>query len=424
MSFPATGILDIFATDPKSIFDSVEFLMFVADRRKFLRDTALASSAFLLPSMNRSNWGFAQETEFPKQVGKLTAYETLPMNAEPALADLVQSWMTPNDLFYIRSHGGVPKVDGKNFRLIVDGMVRQKLELSLEELSQFAKKEIVVTMTCAGNRRYEHSKISPIKGVPWHEGAIGNAKWGGVLLSAVLKKAGVLPEASHVWFDGLDEVSHGDGIIPFGASIPLRKAMDDTPTMPGALLCTKMNGRDLEPDHGFPLRTIVPGYIGARSVKWLGRITVSDRPTANHFVSTAYKLVQEGSDLEWDEQGPIYRYPINSAICTPAADSKLKVGKATVAGYALPPGEAGRTIRAVMLSADGGKTWLRAQISSPVNEYCWVLWKADVDVTSKTEEIIVRAVDSENTRQPPRANWNLKGYMYNAWHRMPVTIES
>ena len=397
--------------------------MSIVDRRRFLRETAVASGTLLLPGLMGKNLVFAQESEFPKQVGRLTAYETLPMNAEPALADLVQSWMTPNDLFYIRSHAGVPKVDAKNFRLTVDGMVRQKLELSLAELAEFAQKEVVATMTCAGNRRYEHSKVSPIKGVPWREGAIGNAKWSGIPLSAVLQKAGVLPDATHVWFDGLDEVAHGDGIIPFGASIPLRKAMDDTETTPGALLCTKMNEEVLALDHGYPLRTVVPGYIGARSVKWLGRITLSDRPSPNHFVATAYKLVQEGSDLEWDEVGPIYRFAINSVICTPDADAKLKTGTAKVAGYALPSGEAGRTIKAVHVSADGGKTWQRAEISSPVNAYCWALWKAEVDITGQTEELIVRAVDSANTRQPPRANWNLKGYMYNAWHRLPVSVD-
>ena len=394
--------------------------MFNVSRRGFLQ-SSIAVSGGLFSSAELFNAPLlAQEVAHPRMVGKLIAHETVPMNAEPPLTDLIESWMTPNDLFYIRSHAPVPKIDRESFRLVVDGMVHRKLELSLDELADFGEKSAVATMTCAGNRRYEHSRVSPIKGVPWREGAIGNAKWTGTLLSDVLKKAGVLPEAKHVWFDGLDQIERNNGIIPFGASIPLRKAMDDTDAMPGTLLCTKMNGEELPPDHGWPLRTVVPGYIGARSVKWLGKITVSDKPSDNHYVATAYKVVEEGTDLEWDEEGPIYRFPINSVICTPAPDSKLEIGTATVAGYALPPGEPGRTIRAVLVSADGGVTWTRAKISSPVNAYCWVLWNAKIDVTSATEEIIVRAVDSERNAQPRRVDWNMKGYLYNAWHRVPI----
>jgi len=344
------------------------------------------------------------------------------MNAEPPLGDLMKSYITPNDLFYIRSHAPVPEVNLSSFRLKVDGLVDHPLELSLEELASFAQKEAVATMTCAGNRRYEHSRISTIKGVPWQEGAIGNAKWSGTLLSAVLKKAGVQADASHVWFEGTDEIERSSGVIPFGASIPLAKAMEDTDTMPGALLCTKMNGVPLPPDHGFPLRTVVPGYIGARSVKWLGKVTVSNRPSTNHYVATAYKVVEEGTPLEWAEEGPIYRFPINSVICTPLADATLAPGKVRVGGYALPPGEAGRTIKRVDVSTDGGKTWQRAKISSPVNAYCWVLWNTEIDITSGVDEIMVRAIDSEKTAQPRRVAWNMKGYLWNAWHRVPVKV--
>lgn len=389
----------------------------VVQRRDFLKSAAFASGAFALtPSL------FAEDRLTVANHGKLIAHTTVPMNAEPPLTDLVKSWITPNDLFYVRSHAPVPKIDTKSFRLKVEGMVETSLELSLDELASLKQHSAVATMTCAGNRRYEHSRVSPIKGVPWQEGAIGNAKWSGTLLSAVLKKAGLKPGASHVWFDGLDEIERSSGVIPFGGSIPLGKAMDDTETMPGALLCTGMNGVPLPPDHGFPLRTVVPGYIGARSVKWLGKITVSDRPSLNHYVATAYKVVEEGTDLEWAEEGPIYRFPLNSVICTPTPDDQLKPGTVSVTGYAIPPGESGRTISRVVVSVDGGKTWKRAKISSPVNDYCWVLWKADVDVSHGTDEIIVRAIDSKKNTQPRRVNWNMKGYLFNAWHRVPVDV--
>lgn len=386
-------------------------------RRDFLKVSALATGAFGISAKL-----LAEEYLTKPNHGKLIAHTTEIMNAESPLSDLIRSWITPNDLFYIRSHAPVPKVDSKTFRLKVEGLVERPMEFSLEELAQLPQKTAVATMTCAGNRRYEHSRISPIKGVPWQEGAIGNAEWSGALLSALLKKAGVKAEASHVLFEGVDEVEHGGGIIPFGASIPIEKAMDDTESMPGALLCTKMNGEPLPPDHGYPVRTVVPGYIGARSVKWLGKVILSDKPSTNHFVATAYKVVEEGNALEWAEQGPIYRYPINSVICTPSPQAQLKPGTISVQGYALPPGEAERTITRVDVSVDGGKTWKKAKISSPVNAYCWVLWNADVNVSQGTDEIIVRAVDSKRNVQPRRCDWNQKGYLWNAWHRVPVEV--
>jgi len=347
----------------------------------------------------------------------------MPMNAEPPLDALVESWMTPVERFYVRSHAPVPKIDTAQFRVSVEGLVERPLQLSLAELnSGFQHVSIVATMTCAGNRRSEHSLVKPVKGVPWREGAIGNARWGGVRLSDVLKQAGLRNSAKHVWFEGLDQIERNGGTIPFGGSIPIQKALDDTQAMPGALLTMQMNGKPLTPDHGFPLRLVVPGYIGARSVKWLGRIVVSDRPSPNHYVATAYKLVEQGTKLEWAESGPIYRYPINSVICTPTTGGKLQAGKAVVAGYALPPGQADTTIARVEVSANGGRTWTRAKLTSAARQYCWQLWKAEVPVTPRTTELLVKATDSHGHTQPATVDWNLKGYLFNAPHRVQVDV--
>lgn len=389
-------------------------------RRTFLKHTAAAAAGGLLTS----RWALGDEYRTQPNHGKLIAHTTDVMNAEPPLKDLIQSWITPNELFYIRSHAPVPKIDTQSFRLIVDGLVQQKLELSLEEIAAFPQHSAVATMTCAGNRRFEHSKISPIQGVPWQEGAIGNAKWTGARLSDILKKAGVRPEAKHVWFDGLDEIERDSGIIPFGASIPLTKAMNDAPGMPGTLLCTHMNDVPLPPDHGYPLRTVVPGYIGARSVKWLGRLTVSDKPSTNHYVDHAYKLVTEGTPVEWDEQGPIYQFPLNSVICSLQPNEQVQAGEVDVAGYAYPQGDPGVTVRRVQVSADGGKSWINANLTSPVQAYCWVLWKARIPVKQGATAILVRAIDSRRRVQPRRVDWNLKGYLYNAWHQVPIRVQA
>jgi sulfite oxidase len=383
------------------------------DRRRFL--VAAAAGAASLPLLS----GFGSSVLAAGTEG-LVVHGTAPMNAEGDLAKLVESWMTPVENFYIRSHAPVPKIDNDAFRLLVEGLVERPLSLSLKELAGFDQHSAVSTMTCAGNRRSEHSLIKPVKGVPWREGAIGNAKWTGVLLSDVLKKAGLKEGARHVWFEGLDEIERSSGVIPFGASIPIEKAMADTGSMPGALLTTKMNDAPLNGDHGAPLRTVVPGYIGARSVKWLGKIVVSDRPSPNHYVATAYKLVENGTPVEWAEQGPIYRMPLNSVICTPKSGTNVKLGEVRVAGYALPPGRPGATVSSVEVSADGGRNWMRAKVTSPVREYCWVLWSATIRVSAKTEVLLVRATNSRGETQPRKPVWNMKGYLFNGWHQVGV----
>jgi len=383
------------------------------DRRQFLK-ASLAGAALpligTLPSLAADS-------------SRLVVHGTKPMNAEGNLTRLASSWMTPVEDFYIRSHAPVPKIDNGEFRLVVEGLVQKPLSLSLKELAAMAQHSAIATMTCAGNRRSEHSLIKPVKGVPWREGAIGNARWTGVRLSDVLKKAGLKEDARHVWFEGLDEIERSSGIIPFGASIPVEKALADTVAMPGALLTTRMNDAPLPGDHGAPLRMVVPGYIGARSVKWLGKIVVSDRPSPNHYVATAYKLVEKGTAVEWAEQGPIYRMPLNSAICTPGNVEKIKNGTVQVAGYALPPGRPGAKIASVEVSADGGRSWKQAKITSPVRDYCWILWSARVRLDSRTDELTVRATDSRGETQPQKPVWNMKGYLFNAWHSVKVGVE-
>jgi sulfite oxidase len=183
-----------------------------------------------------------------------------------------------------------------------------------------------------------------------------------------------------------------------------------------------MNEQTLTPDHGAPLRGVVPGYVGARSVKWLGKIVVSDRPSPNHYVATAYKLVRKGTPVEWAESGPIYRFPLNSVICTPAPNAKISAGKVGVAGYALPPGQPGISIARVEVSADEGRSWTTAKITSPLKENCWVLWKADVKLSSSASKLIVRAIDSRGEVQPEHVDWNMKGYLFNGWYHVPVDV--
>jgi sulfite oxidase len=393
-------------------------------RRTLLQLGAAGALGVLSIGRQRTAFAAPSAAEAVLRDGKqLEILSADPLNAQPELADLLGSYITPVKYFYIRSHAAAPKIHADTYRLSIEGMVERPLKLGLAELREtFKSRNITATMTCAGNRRNEHSRTKLIDGVPWGSGAIGNARWGGVRLADLLKKAGVREGARFVSFYGNDEIERSTGVIPFGASIPLDKAMA-TDDQPPVLLADKMNGEALPLDHGYPLRTVVPGYIGARSVKWLGRIVVSDRPSENHYVSHAYKLVSEGTETEWSAADPLLQYRVNSVICQPKGGARVKPGKLTVRGYALPSG-GGSTVKQVELSSDGGKTWTQAKITTKNAAFCWVLWRAEVPVTARTTSLLVCARDTSGAMQPERVDWNLKGYMYNAWDKVPLDVDA
>ena len=346
---------------------------------------------------------------------------TSPRNGEPELEKLVQNWITPTKHFYVRSHAPNPKIATSDFKLAVDGMVQKTGQLDFQTLTQMPQVTTTATLTCAGNRRAEFNEFAKVGGVQWGPGAIGNAHWTGVPLAAVLKNMGVTNRATHVWFEGLDEIAKGDKIIPFGGSIPIDKAMQESG--PGApLLAMRMNGDSLSPDHGFPLRVVVPGYIGARSVKWLGKITLSDRPSPNHYVATAYKIVKNTKPLDWAESGPIYRFPTNAAASDPKPLAKPSAGIVKVNGYVLPSGRPDTSISSVQLSADDGATWVDAELTGKDQPFCWQLWKANVPVTDATKQLLVRASDTRGGFMPKQVPWNAKGYLQNSWFKLPVKV--
>lgn len=392
-------------------------------RRLFLQCSAAAAVAAAL----RSRPLFAEDLNGAKlPAGKdLLVRQADPFNAEPALADLIESRITPVKHFYVRSHGPVPRIEATEFKLRIEGLVEKPVELSLKELKErFPVREQEATLTCAGNRRLEMSRIKPVGGVQWDAGAIGHAKWAGALLMNLLELAKIKEGARHVWFDGLDEVKEKDGsVAPFGGSIPIARALDKA--LP-VLLAHRMNGEPLTAEHGFPLRGVVPGYIGARSVKWLGKITVSDQPSPNHYVAEAYKLIETEDKAEVAAAEPIYEFPINAAICTPAAGQKQKAGRVVVGGYALPAGGAsgkGAQIVKVELSTDNGKNWRPAKLGDePAAAGNWRTWSLPVELPIGKHDLVVRATDSAGNVQPEKGTWNLKGYLFNAEHRVSVEV--
>jgi hydroxyacylglutathione hydrolase len=347
-----------------------------------------------------------------------------PLNSETPLELLCQSAITPTELFYVRNHGPVPTVDPSSYCLAVGGLGREPLMLSLDDLrSKFDRVTITAALTCAGNRRSELDAIAAIPGqVPWGPGAVGNAIWSGVRLRDVLRAAGVDEQTGHVAFTGLDEVEEEGELLEFGGSIPLERAL-----RADVLLADEMNGEPLTPLHGYPLRVVVPGYVGARSVKWLSSVTVQADPSTNYFQARTYRLFPSHvrTETSTQEHGfALGALPVTCAICRPLDGEALRGPRVQARGYALTGGA--RRIERVEVSLDGGNTFLSAELLHAGDAGSWCLWKADLEVEPGPYELAARAWDSAASTQPenPAKIWNLKGYMNNAWHRISFAAQS
>ncbi len=344
--------------------------------------------------------------------------QAMPFNGEPPAARLIEHEVTPLSLFFARNHAPFPTVEPGAYRLRAQGQVERPLSLSLDELYALPKVEIAATLQCAGNRRTDLIAHQPVPGeVPWQAQAIGNARWGGVRLGALLEAAGVRPGDAHVAFLGLDQVEKHGAPFGFGGSVPLAAALHGE-----VLLAYEMNGQPLTAAHGFPLRAVAPGRIGARSVKWLREITVQAAPSDNYYQAKAYRLFPpdvNAGNVDWPKGLMLDELSVNSAICTPAEGDRVPAGPLRLAGYAMAGG--GRLVERVDASADGGTSWLQAELS-PATRHAWRLWHAQIDLPTGNHELVVRAWDAAANTQPERVAplWNFKGYMNNAWHRVRV----
>lgn len=342
-----------------------------------------------------------------------------PFNAGPPPQHL-RRFVTPVEHFFVRNHGDVPQVDPESYYLTFNGLVRKPLRISLEELRRLPKVSVVATLQCAGNRRLEMAAVRPIPGeLGWGSEAVGTAEWKGVPLRELLAAVEPLPEAKHVAFSAFDETERHGHRFTFGGSIPLDKALSSE-----VLLAYEMNGHDLPPVHGAPLRVVVPGYIGARSVKWLSGITLQEEPSDNYFQAKAYRLFGPQVDhdnVDWDSGLMLGPFNVGSVISSPVEGETLPAGAVKVGGFAYA-GE--REVARVEVSVDGGRTWTTAELGPERGRWAWRLWQARIDLPAGDHEIVCRAWDTAAQTQPedPAHVWNFKGYMNNAWHRVKVNL--
>ncbi|XP_071795875.1 sulfite oxidase-like [Asterias amurensis] len=372
---------------------------------------------------------FASE---PHRHPALTVNSKKPFNAEPPPELLIDSFITPNELFFVRNHLPVPVFDKKNFKLNVEVPGKKTIKLSVDELKKYKEHTITGTMQCAGNRRSQMSNYKTVKGLSWKFGAISTAEWTGVMLRDVLLKAGLTEEDeakfAYVQFEGLDKDPNGGS---YGSSIPLSVAMNPYRDV---LLAYKMNGQDIPADHGHPLRVIIPGNIGARSVKWLSKVIVSDKESPSHWQQKDYKSFNpsvEFGQLNYDTAPPVQEYPVQSAICYPKEGSSVDVDeeKVTVKGYAWSGG--GRGILRVDVSVDGGQKWHVAELKDAGQKiqrvWAWTQWEAEIPIPKDHKgklDIYCKAIDSSHNVQPDtmKGIWNVRGLMNTAWHRVNVKV--
>ena len=347
----------------------------------------------------------------------LIVHESEPYNAETGLAALAEGPMTATDAFYVRGHGDVPEIDPTAWRLRVDGLVERPLDLSLTTLREaFQERDVTATLQCAGNRRAGLMAIRDIPGeAPWGPGATGTATWTGIGLSDVLMLAGPLHEATDVGFEGADVSPEARPAQRFGGSIPLDKAC-----RPEVLLAWAMNGEPLSPVHGAPLRVVVPGYIGARSVKWLQRIEVRSQPWEGYFQHVVYRLLPEDGTPGPGAGMPLGLVALNADVLSPANGATVAAGPVEVRGYAFAGGE--RHVERVDVSIDGSTTWTQAELLDDLGPWAWRHWRITVELAPGEHEIVARAWDSSAATQPEdeATLWNPKGYVNNARPRVRV----
>ncbi|CAN7020859.1 unnamed protein product [Brassica rapa subsp. trilocularis] len=292
--------------------------------------------------------GPSEYSQEPSRDPSLKVNAKEPFNAEPPRSALVSSYVTPVHLFYKRNHGPIPIVDHiENYSVSFTGLIDNQTKLSLKDIRSLPKYNVTATLQCAGNRRTAMSKVRNVRGVGWDVSAIGNAVWGGAKLADVLELLGIPKLTSstvlggrHVEFVSVDRCKEENG-GPYKASIPLSQA-----TNPDAdvLLAYEMNGEILNRDHGFPLRVVVPGVIGARSVKWLDSINLLAEECQGFFMQKDYKMFPPSvnwDNINWSSRRPQMDFPVQSAICSLEDVQMVKPGKVSIKGYAVSGGGRG-----------------------------------------------------------------------------------
>lgn len=323
--------------------------------------------------------------------------------------EALQHDITPIGLHYLLIHFDIPNVDMRTWRLAIDGLVDRPLTLTLDELQARPARTLAVTFECAGNGRALLEPRAPNQ--PWLLEAVGTAEWTGTPLAPLLAEAGVKEGAVDIVFTGLDRGVQGDVEHDYARSLPLADAMRDE-----VLLAYAINGQPLPPQHGYPLRLVVPGWYGMTHVKWLRSITVAGKPFDGWQQTVAYHV---------DADTPVSRMLPRSLLVPPGIPDFLTRERRLAAGRSVIEGRAWSghgAIERVEVSADGGGAWSDATLAEPVSEFAWCGWTFDWDTTPGEHVLSCRATDATGRTQPDTGSWNEGGYCNNAVQRVRVVV--
>lgn len=334
------------------------------------------------------------------------------LNLETRL-ELVDGFITPNELFFVRNHSPTPAIDPEGYTLRVEGDgAETELRLDLSTLESLPQHTITAYLECAGNWRGLYPELTGTRasGGQWTTGAVGCAEWSGPSLATVLDLAGVRPGTVDVNLVGLDSTG-------FERAMPLAKARD-----PDTIIALRMNGEPLPADHGFPARSVVPGWSGSSSIKWLGSIQLSTERVWNSNNTSSYVLI--GDEWPAEEHAPaegavITELVVKSALALPRP-AQLAPGSHVLHGFAHAP--AG-PVSAVEWSPDGGTTWMEAEIVDPILPLAWQRFEFEWDATPGAHTLATRATDAAGNTQPDEPLMNEKGYLLNVPLPHPVQVE-
>lgn len=326
--------------------------------------------------------------------------------------------LTPIDRFFVRNHTSTPRVDAGGWRLKVwgDGLAGGPVEFSYERLRALPMVERTLFIECAGNGRsfYTTQQGQPVTGTAWTLGAIGVARWRGARLSDVLRLAGVARGAVDVLPSGLDDevIANGVNLGRVRRPLPVAKALDDV------LLAYEMNGQPLPPDHGGPVRLVVPDWVGISSIKWVGDIEVSDEPLYSPWNTDMYRLF--GPEHPAQGGAPLTRQTLKSAFelelgaTLPVHRTRLLTGRSW---------SAAAPVTGVEVSTDGGVHWRRARMHDAPRRGGWVRWSLPwTPRTTGETALLARATDASGRTQPETSVHNTQGYLFDAVVRHPVTV--
>lgn len=388
-------------------------------RRSFLYRSARLLAALVLSGMHtplgllRALSSDSHATD--PQAEPLIRYSSTYLTSEMPM-DLLASWITPSEHFFIRNNLLMPKIDIEQWRLRVTGEVLSPLELTFSDLQKFQSTSVINTLECAGNgRAFFHPRI---EGVPWRRGAVGNATFSGARLRDLLQAAVLKPTAQHVAFKGLDLVPEGSE--QFIRSIPIAKAMD-----PNTLLASSMNGAALMLEHGYPVRALVPGWIGSCSIKWLSEVRVLEREFEGFYMRSAYRIPERtrvghrgpgfGTVITSIAVKSIIAHPQDGAVLPLLSSGTVRVGGAAWAGE--------KSITQVDISPDGGHSWCKTALGNDQSKYAWRLWEYDWKPRAPGSYLLLsRATDQDGNVQPHQPRWNPYGYLWNGIDRIRLKV--